>query len=281
MKRRFRLFRNMRPPHPRILAPKKKARRIFSRINLSHKKILIPAFFFILLMLMFAWGIFFSGLFRIRQLKIEGLESIGEDEIWVTIREELDESRAVFFPPNLFFFDVKSVEEALTKRYPRIAQVTIVRVLPDTLRIVIEERKVVAIWCGTHDCFYLDKTGTLFEKAPQARGALVLLIEDVGEGEAAFGSVVLPAELIHYMVEVKNILAEAKIHILRFRTGSPGKLEAVTDEGWILFLDPHERVSPSRLAGILRNALNANPLKDLRSRLEYVDARTPGRIYYK
>lgn len=281
MKRRSGLFRNMRPPHPRILAPKKKTKKAFERIKVPRKNSVVPILFFVLLLFFGIWGIFFSRLFFIRQFKIEGLERISEGEIQEVIQEEFGTSHGIFFSSNLFIFDTKSVEETFKKRYPRIAEVAIVRVLPDTLRIVIEERKTVAIWCGTYDCFYLDKTGTLFEKAPQARGALVLLIEDTGGGEAALGSMVLPVELIHYMVEVKNILAEAKIHIVRFRTGSPGKLEAITDESWILFLDPEKRVSPSRLAGILRNALNANPLKDLRSGLEYVDVRTSGRIYYK
>lgn len=178
---------------------------------------------------------------------------------------------------NILFAPLESMEHSIRTAYPRIKRVDAARSLPATIFFSIEEREPWGIYCAP-DCFYIDGEGVLMEAAPQMHGSLIPRIDGAQGGDAP-----VLGERVMQIVRVFHADLSRRIeHLLsiRFQLGEVYEEDIFVDtnEGWRIFLDTH--TDPVKASEDLRLVLEKE-VGEQRTRLEYVDLRFKGRVFYK
>lgn len=253
-----------------MIEPRNKAKR---------KKILLLAYVVFLLILLFS-GLLLSPLFKVKIVEVSGAKEINPDEIRANVEHK-----------NLLFITVSGLKKDLAEKFPQIAQMNIEKKLFEkTIIISLTEREKLGIVCkavtnenneeNIGECFYIDKTGTIFKNAPQTSGSLVLLIKDFSLEEFSLGKEMFSPQAMNAITDLRdNLYAQtgAKPLWFAFLTYPPQEIKLMTSEGWYVFFDL-SRDAKNQLS-ILKTALTEK-IPD-RTKLEYIDLRIEGRIYYK
>lgn len=239
------------------------------RKEISWKRRII--FFWILfLILVLVYILFFSPIFEIKEINISGNRVISNEEI-----------RSVLNQGNLFLVTKNKLRNTLVNNFPRIASVDVTKdIFKKSIDLKIIERKEVGIFCKK-DCYYIDKQGVIFEKAPQTSGALILVIKDYSEGELGINRNVVERGFIAELIDLRNYLSDQLgLKVLEFMIGSGASedLKVNTNEGWHILFDRSRDLQNQIEA--LRLVLEEK-IKEERTNLEYIDLRIENRVYYK
>ena len=111
-----------------------------------------------------------SPLFDVNELKVEGNERIAAD----TIVE-----RADLLGQSMFTADLATAQKQLYG-LPLVSSVTIEREWPNTMRIVIEERKAWGTWEQGGVRYTIDREGVVLGTVPPAEGSPVIRSSELG-----------------------------------------------------------------------------------------------------
>ncbi len=243
------------------------------------KKKIIPLLIIVLFILLI-WGVSTSPLFNFKKLNLEGSKEIDAQEIEKVIKQT-----------NIFFVSEKEIKNRLSAAFPKIAEAKIEKnILQRTIKITVTERERVGITCKAErmggageelikNCFYFDKSGTIFENAPQTSGSLMLFVKDFSPTELVLGNEILKSSVIASMSEIKNGLSLPNNGISFFEINilPPKEIKAVTSRGWYIFFDLTGDII--KQIAILKAALKEK-ISNV-DNLEYIDLRIENRIYYK
>lgn len=230
------------------------------------------------------YTLFFAGLFDLRTINIAGAETIPQSEIQSEVRNFLD-SRAVVFKRrvNPALFTSEALQFELAIRFPKIESIKVVKKMPHTLDITLQERKPAGIWCMAlqKKCFYFDKSGVAYEETNPTRGFLITNVTDNRSRELVMGSFVEDDTWLKNIVEAKELLHKAGVGAAEFRipSNSFDEFEVETAEGWEIKFAISGNV-PSQISA-LSTFLKEKIPSNKRSTLQYVDLRIRDRIYYK
>ena len=128
-------------------------------------------FWFILLSIFLLFGmfyfLFFSPVFQIDKIKIEGTHFVDKNK--VEGLAELKSDRKIFFFPtkSLFALSKKKLRSSILDNFFPAQEVIIKKhFFHKSLSILIKEKKPQAICCGQEKCFFVDKEGIIFQIAP-------------------------------------------------------------------------------------------------------------------
>lgn len=149
------------------------------RTKRKRKSFAKKVFLFGLLILSFS-AFVFSFLLLDPFYQIEAVEVSGNK---LTPKESLtsfsDKRVEGFFSSrSLIFLNRRELKKEILDSYPHIESVEVVRSFPDRVEIKITEREKEAIWCNFEDrCFEVDFSGTLFKKAEDTEGELLIFDE--------------------------------------------------------------------------------------------------------
>ncbi|MCR4403686.1 MAG: FtsQ-type POTRA domain-containing protein [Candidatus Acetothermia bacterium] len=111
-----------------------------------------------------SWLLVGSGLFRIREISVEGGERVKPAEVRDLIGVRVGE--------NIFLADLGRAREALL-RLPWVRTAQVRRALPGRVRVILEERKPCAVAALAKEQEWVDREGYLLEKAPEGSGPLL------------------------------------------------------------------------------------------------------------
>lgn len=107
--------------------------------------------------------IFFSELFMIKNINIDGNQTISKKNIEEIVRKENLEKNLLFFSQNNFFINnKKNIEEKLFLEFSEIKSISIKKKFPNTVKIEIIEKNPLILWCRAENCYYLDNEGVAF-----------------------------------------------------------------------------------------------------------------------
>jgi hypothetical protein len=234
---------------------------------------------FICLLSGIVYILFFSSVFKIKEVVISGNEKVSVEEI---------QNNLIY--KNIILITSRGVKNQLFQKIPAILDLKIRKnILKRRLEISIQEREDVGIVCGRNPtfakasvgtCFYFDKDGIVFMEAPNSSGSLVTIIQDYSNRNYELGNQISEKNFIDIILEINEILfSEIGLKILSFNIDSYPieELKAVTNEGWYILFNL-ERDTKNQLL-ILKVGLNEK-IKN-RADLQYVDLRIENRIYYK
>lgn len=123
-------------------------------------------------LLLFAFAAAFSHYrgVRIETVYVAGNNVTPTEDILFLVRKRIAGNYAFLFArDNIALFPRSSIEEGLLQEVPRIRGVDIRRESFTSIKVTVEERTPVSLWCRENDneCYFLDEKGFVFSLAPQ------------------------------------------------------------------------------------------------------------------
>lgn len=252
---------------PKIIAPAEENKSSF-RFNKN-------IFFLILIMaaiILAFYGLFFSSFFRVKNIDLKGTNLVDGEKVKKVAMFALNEE------PNIFLYDSNNIEDTIKENFPLIAEVEIQKGIPDTLRIIIIERKPVIVWQSNNQKYLVDKDGLSYLEADANNSKGLPIIIDSQNIPTKLSAKVASRNFLDFVREIIEKITprtNLKIKELRIEETTFG-LTVVTNEGYSIFLDT-TRSAEIELDDLRRTLayLNGNKPK------EYIDLRVEGWAYYK
>jgi cell division septal protein FtsQ len=125
------------------------------------------------------YGVGASPAFAFQTLVVDAAEKGLVDERVVAAQLQLDASK-----PNLFLLDTAALERTL-EALPPVTDASVTVELPDTVRVVIEEREPILVWAAGAKRLLVDREGDIFSNTAGADFAALPMIIDQRSASAA------------------------------------------------------------------------------------------------
>jgi cell division protein FtsQ len=230
------------------------------------KPIFWISIFLILILAGVSYALFFSNIFKIKEIEISGEERIQKEDFKKFLKDKIATK-------NILLIKLSPIRNEILKNFPQISSIEIKRKFPSTLIFKISERKEVAAICQKEDCYLVDKEGIAFERGGE--GILKIERENFGDGIKP-GDRVIEKEILDKILEIsKRIeLGIEKVSII-----SEDNLHFKTFQGFEIFIDPQKDIEwqITKLKVALENAIPKEKLNEL----EYIDLRFGNFAYPK
>lgn len=214
--------------------------------------------------------VIFSGAFDIKNVEVEGY-SYPE-----TIKEIVGEqTERNIFTKNIFFFGTRNLRNVLFGD-PKIEDITVARVLPNKIRIKIEETKPVLIWSSAGDKFLVTGRGDVIGEASQEN---LPVINDSANIKVKVGERVASPTFIKFILGINEGFEGAtgtKINkITLFDIMSD--VHVLSSDGWTVYLNA-EKKHEDQLKDLSRVLAE---IKKSQKKIQYIDLRLENRVFYK
>lgn len=230
---------------------------------------------------------------RVVNFSIQGGEAKTEAEILEFLQRETLGDALRFIPKdNIFLISTRSIEESLLSEFPSLETVSVKKELFHTLFVSLTERTPWAIFCTRNEalaagiqeahrsCFYIDRTGILFRKAPVVEGNLILTISS-DQPSQDLGDIALDAATIAEFEAIAKALkdrAGLRVSGFELKQNAPKDYWVRVDEGFRVIAT--RGVSYQTMAEVVRTVLEQEIQGD-RKKLDYIDARFGNKVFYK
>jgi len=190
-------------------------------------------------------------------------------------------SKILFGDENFLFAMIhkKDVEADLTNDFPIAKSVVVSFDTPGRkIKVNIDEREQYGLWCigeEKNNCFWFDREGVMFMKAPTTKGRLIKKVIDISGKELNIRDTVMRPYYVKTLEEIFDFLdsMDIRINTLLLKNRDLGEIE--TDNTNYPKIYFSLRYDPSfAVPGIqeLHNKMN---------KLEYIDLRVNNKVFYK
>jgi cell division septal protein FtsQ len=187
---------------------------------------------------------------------------------------------------NLLLLSPQELEQRLRERFPRFEEVSVKKILPETILVDVQLLPYQILWCKGQQCLLLTKEGTLtnadiFFQYPQEQGVVEKIRDESGR-ELSPQSKVLTQEEVNFV--------EAVIRDFNSRTGLEKEGDFVrpsiytqeirihTTKGFWVYLSTQQDLGQT-LDNLVLFLQKEVPAEEW-GQLDYVDLRTENRVYY-
>jgi cell division septal protein FtsQ len=247
-------------------------------------------FYFLLIsfLIVFFYALFFSGFLKISKIALRGTEDLKREDILGVVNDSLQGDYWGIVEKNNFALVFEGgLEKKILDKFGKIRGVKVEKIFPDSLNIIIDERKSLLIWSAGDEKFILDENGKAYEKADFNSKLIeennLVEIKDESNKVVSIGEKVLNSDYINFSLAIRDkIEKEADLLIEnQYRTSSriADEVTIRTQEGWDIFLSSQLDLDYS--ARMLKTFLEKQVNQEQRKELEYVDLRIEKKIYYK
>jgi cell division septal protein FtsQ len=232
--------------------------------------------------------LFFSGYLAVVDIRVNGQENIGADEIKKEITGQLEGKYGeIVSKNNLLLVKPGAWENILKEKFKKIEQVEIKRKFPSGLDVNISERKLALIFCVKEKCFILDDRGEVFEEigreSAEFQNSDLPVLRDTSDREIVFNEKAIDPSRISFINNIKNKLKNELDIGLERELNTPnrisGDIRAVTSEGWNIFFGAD--VEAQKEVDMLKAVLGEKIPRETRGNLEYIDLRVENKVFYK
>lgn len=253
--------------------------KIYSKRKKNRKAFKFYLFLILASLFGLVYVIFFSALFKVNNITLNGLEVLNQERLQASINVFLKENQGGFIPfRNLFFIPKEKLSQFLKERYPIISEIEIKKNFPNSIILSVKEREPVFIVCPQNQkstCFYIDKGGVAYQDAPKTEGSLISVIET--EREFNQGDFLFEPLLIENLIEFKELL-RIRLNLSTKKIITAKDVIFETYEGWQIRVAANTPFS-ERFEDLV--LLLTSEIKEERKNLEYIDLTLPHRAYYK
>lgn len=202
-----------------------KKRKIKITSNLKTKIYILLGFLLIAFIL---WVFFYSSIFSIQKITVEGTIRIEPDEIANIAKEQLKEKKLFLFTQdNIFFFNTKELKNKLMDKY-NFKEIKIFAKKPGTINIKVLEKSYAYVWKEDDKYYYVDIDGYIIKEIniPDIPKNRYPLIENIGMNKIYENQVVIDKNKINFISEIFSYLQEGNsygIEIEIFQIGDDDK----------------------------------------------------------
>jgi len=243
----------------------------------------------IILFLGSIYTIFFSEWLQIKNIALEGNQSVDQKLLLDTVEPYLHKNIISIFPArNIFFVPKKKIEKEIKENFRRVAEVKINKNFPNTLLITIKEKESVLLFCSDKGCVWVDETGYAYNRSSFAEAVIdttgVTIVQDSSHSDIELGKTITTPEYVKYIdVLKKEFPARLEKNINHFSIPIPSAQEVRvhTEENWVVYLNTEVDIERS-LDLLTRVVLQEFKNKELDLNcLEYIDLRVTDKVFYK
>ncbi|MDP3963253.1 MAG: FtsQ-type POTRA domain-containing protein [bacterium] len=231
------------------------------------------------------YAVFFSGLFAVRHMAINGARIIDASALKAAAESYVDTiAQPEYLNANMLALVSGDLERAIRERFKVIASVRVEKHYPSRLVIEVREHAFAGIWCvertqayeEPEKCFVMDTEGILYDDAASISGTLVMVVKS--PRPAVISDAVTDANTIHSLQFLHRQLRDRwGLAVNAFRFNAPPDMEAsFVSDPWKLIFDA-SRNAPDTLYALEKTF---TALGDRRSALTYIDLRVSHRSYY-
>jgi hypothetical protein len=213
------------------------------------------------------WFIFFSNFFDIDEIIVEGNSLISQEDVASNIK----------IGENIFRFNLNYFEQKIILSNPIIEDVAIYRGVPNTLKVVILEKKPSIVWVSSEQNYLVDSSGTVDKKISNQEFADLVHIADKKNMPVKIGSQLLSEDFIYFVDRISHdFFTTTNLKLTEYYiTETTFDLCAKTEAGFFVKFDTTR--SFDKQLNDLKNIL-INYRENIH---EYVDVRINGWGYYK
>ncbi len=251
---------------------KRKPHKFKKKKPFYRKKVFWLIVFFIVAFSSLIYFLFFSGFFELKKINIEGdFDKISEKEVSLFIERELQEDNFLFLPSkNIFLTNPSIIKEKLLGKFPQASEIKINRAFPDSLNVLIQERKESAFFCREEKCFFLDEEGIVFEFG-QEQESLVKIRDKRTSTLPKLGEKIIESKKIDLILKINSELEQdLELEIEEF-IFLPEKLIVSTKEGWDAYFNIENNIDWQIIK--LKVLLSERADDFRRENLEYIELR--------
>lgn len=247
------------------------------------QRVLVRAFLALLLILLFL--VSFGGVSQQDRWKIEHVEVTGEhavdEEAILSVVKPLISGNYyyTYARENSYLFPREEIEQALLTAFPRLKTARASRIDDHMVEISVTERAPYALWCGEvylremyeiNDCYFIDDTGFLFDRAPAFSEGVYLEVYGELVGKSADGAFLrahLSSHRFALMRSVLEGLTQSVGEVLRIVAKTEGEYEVVIKSSATYPILAHTHI---------RFKEDANPVKLVRDLSSALAVQFPG-----
>lgn len=141
----------------------------------------------------------------------------------------------------------------------------------------IKKREKFGIWCAG-ECWWFDKNGKIFEKAPKTEGEMIYKINDFSNRQSAIGSQIIEKNLFDNLLKIFNVIEQAELNIRTVNFKDPALQEVFIESSGFQFPKIYFslRIDPSFALSVIQKLKKEGIFK----KVEYIDFRVENRAYY-
>lgn len=245
---------------PEVITATEKAKRERYKPNLKPFRSIL----YLIVLALAIYIIVFSSAFKVKRVEVIGVKS-------VEISDYLNQS---LIGKNILLMRTGSYLKTLSKKFPILEEASMIRGLPNTIKISIKERSQTLVVCNSQDCFEVDNQGYAYQKTVKPTDKIVLIDEknvQIEENDKIFSN-----SFISFFLGVVDGFSKTDIKIIESRMDETTfRIRFVTKEGWTMIFDSSANLENQISA--VKQVLAKNK-QDLH---EYVDVRVEGFAYIK
>ncbi len=227
-----------------------------------------------------------SPLTAVDHIQIDGGDETVRQALSTRLDDFLNQPVGKWFSRrNFFLFPEQAVRDLALQNFPHIRSIQIEKRFPQTISIQLETRDRFVVVCSSGPCLALDEEGRVVsnEDALDDSWQRLRLIDRSGLPFDVSQPILSP-EFIGFLDQLPERLHTQTGLTLQGDWETPARfsetVDVTTSEGWRLRLDQKTADDTTLLS--LRVFLEKQVKSPAdRARLEYVDARTAGRLYYR
>ncbi|MCK4520376.1 FtsQ-type POTRA domain-containing protein [Candidatus Parcubacteria bacterium] len=241
--------------------------------RIKRKKSLLKNKFFwigilvLAIVVLLSYFLFFHSFFKIDKIEISGNEKLKTEQI-----ENLIEKNK-----NIFLFNTEKNKNKILENFPEVVEIYIEKDFPRSIKIQVEERKPVAVFCQNQEYFFIDKKGIVYEKAES--NSMLKIKNLTFDRELELGNEVLAENELKQILYIQSrIEDDLEIQIELAEIVSASRLNIQISEGWQIYFNT-QRALDWQLTE-LKLVLEKKIPQEKREGLEYIDLRFE-KVYYK
>ncbi len=255
----------------------RKKYRVKKKKTLLENNFLSALFFIVLFSVGGLYLFVFHSFFQVDALCGSSKEEVVDQETIKAAGEHLEGEFLFFNTRSIFLVSSKEIEKEILQRSPSLKEVQVKRVFPSDIEIAVKERSPVAVWCkrmNEEGCFLLDKEGVVFQEAETINNDLLRVIK---EKDYSKGDRIVQERVLSNFFLIDESFKEMGIGIVGFYITSGSSIELLTKEGWSAYFSERRIKDGIKDLEVVMEELR----KKERKKLDYVDLRFDGRVFYK
>lgn len=239
---------------------------------------------FIIFFLLLSYFVVFYPGFQILNLTVSGNEKVSSKNIEDLIFNKIDNKMFSIFQwearsRSIFLVDNNKLSRDLLEEFPGIEKTAISKKFPQTLVLVITERKPLGAFCTKENqCFLIDDSGVIFEALTGVPVGVTIVRQLVEDGEIFTGKKVIEKNIIDAIYTIqKNLKDNFQIDLKDALVSNPLRLDVKTIENWKIYFDLSETTDIGSQIAKLGLLLNNELTSGKRGGLRYIDLRPKDR----
>ena len=232
--------------------------------------------FYILLVIVAIYIVFFSGIFRVSRVDVQGPNSELSQDLEIESNKYI---KALFTGSNWIFIDSGSLKSQLQKTFTGQESITVKKIFPNRIEVKTDEQQSAIIWKTGNQRYVVSINGrSLSEIKDQNTNGLPVVI-DGSSIPIKVGDRVVSRDFVDFVIKLNDYFRDNKIEVEQIYVNeTTSELNAKLKDGYVVKFntsDPADSQTRSLSASLaLIKSQNKKPS-------EYIDLRVTGKAFYK